>query len=157
MKNSKLFGTIAVAVLMFAALLLTMNTAQADIPQPAALVTPVSVSPAAPGAGEVVLLSAKVLTEDVSSATTVVKFYQRTDVQYVFDQTVVAGAPNTTTVKLQFSNDGTNWEDGATIATANAADGAALSQQAVYGKFMRVNADVSNSNPVTLTVIGILK
>jgi hypothetical protein len=64
---------------------------------------------------------------------------------------------NTTTLKLQFSNDGVNWTDGATIASAIAEDGAVLSQQAVFGKFARVYADVSNTNPVTLTVLGILK
>lgn len=156
MKNLKVFGTIALAVVLFAAVLLSMNTAQATQPGPVALVTPVSASVSA-APGELVLFSSKVLTEDAGSVAAVVKPYQRTDIQYIFDQTIVAAAANTTTVKLQFSNDGVNWEDGATIATSNAADGAALSQQNVFGKYARVYADVSNTNPVTLTVIGVMK
>lgn len=156
MKNLKVLVPLAVAVLMLVGLVFTMNTAQADQPQPAALVTPVSASvQAAPG--EAAFWSSAVVTEDKGSTAVQVKLFQRTDIQYVTDQTAVAGATNTTTLKLQFSNDGVNWEDGATIATSNAADGAALSQQAVFGKYARVYADVSNTNPVTLTVIGVMK
>ena len=125
MKNLKVFGTIALAVVLFAAVLLSMNTAQATQPGPVALVTPVSASvQAAPG--EAAFWSSAVVTEDKGSTAVQVKLFQRTDIQYVTDQTAVAGATNTTTLKLQFSNDGVNWEDGATIATSNAADGAAL-------------------------------
>ena len=129
MKNLKVFGTIALAVVLFAAVLLSMNTAQATQPGPVALVTPVSASVSA-APGELVLFSSKVLTEDAGSVAAVVKPYQRTDIQYIFDQTII---------------------------TSNAADGAALSQQNVFGKYARVYADVSNTNPVTLTVIGVMK
>lgn len=156
MKNLKLFGTIALAVVLFAAVLLTMNTAQADIPGPLAAPTPISVSAqAAPG--EVVLFAGKVLTEDVYSAAVQVKAFQRTDIQHVFDQTIVAAAANTTTLTIQFSNDGSNWTDGAALVSANADDASLLQQVAVFGKYARVKADVTNNNPVTLTVIGILK
>jgi hypothetical protein len=39
----------------------------------------------------------------------------------------------------------------------NAADASVLSQAAVFGKYARIHADVTNTNPVKITVIGILK
>lgn len=157
MKNLKLFGTIVLAVVLFAAVLLSMNTAQADIPGPLVAPTPVSASVAAPAPGEVVLFSNKVLTEDVYSTAVLVKNFQRTDIQHIFDQTVIAAAANTTTLTIQFSNDGTNYTDGAALVSSNADDASLLQQVAVFGKYARVYANVSNSNPVTLTVIGVLK
>ena len=71
----------------------------------------------------------------------------------MLDQTNV----NTVTLTLQFSNDGENWTDGAALATSNAADAALLQQVNVFGKYARVYANVTNSNPLTVTVIGVLK
>ncbi len=146
-------AVVAVALLFVGMLLFGLNTAQAANPGPLAAPTPVSVSAAAAAAGEAVLFSGSVITEDTGSARVPVAAFQRTDIQYVIDQ----GTTNTVTLKLQFSNDGVTWEDGATIANANAADGAALSQQMVFGKYARVYADVANTNPLTVTVIGVLK
>jgi hypothetical protein len=150
-------AVVAVALLLVGALLWSMNTAQAANPGPLAAPTPVSVSAAAAAAGEAVLFSGSVITQDTYSARVPVAAFQRTDIQHVFDQTVVAGAPNTTTLTIQFSNDGANWTDGAALASANAVDAALLQQVAVFGKYARVFADVSNTNPVTVTVIGVLK
>ena len=155
--NTKFLSFVAVALFLFAALLVGMNTAHADVPGPLAAPTPVSVSAAAPAPGEVVLFAGKVLTEDTYSAAVQVKAFQRTDIQHIFDQTIVAAAANTTTLTIRFSNDGSNWTDGAALVSANADDASLLQQVAVFGKWARVKADVTNSNPVTLTVIGILK
>lgn len=77
----------------------------------------------------------------------------RVDLQYVIDQTAV----NTVTAKLQFSNNGTNWVDGATFATANAADANDMQQYNVFGALARVNVAATNTNPVTVTVIAVVK
>lgn len=50
-----------------------------------------------------------------------------------------------------------NTKHGATIVSANAADADALAQFAVYGRYTNVYADVTNTNPVTITVIGVAK
>ena len=154
MKNLKyVVGLVAVALLFVGLLLAGMNTAQAAQPGPLMAPTPVSVSAAAVAPGEVVLFSASVLTEDTYSARVPVAAFQRTDIQHVLDQTDV----NTVTLTLQFSNDGENWTDGAALVSNNAADASLLQQTNLFGKYARVYANVTNSNPVTVTVIGVLK
>jgi hypothetical protein len=154
MRNFKsVVGLVAVTLLFAGLLLAGMNTAQAAQPGPLMAPTPVSVSAAAAASGEAVLFSTSVLTADTYSARVPVAAFQRTDIQHVLDQTDV----NTVTLTLQFSNDGENWTDGAALATSNAADAALLQQVAVFGKYARVYANVTNSNPLTVTVIGVLK
>lgn len=149
----KVAGLLAFALLFVALLLAGMNTARAAAPGPLMAPTPVSVSAAAAAPGEAVLFSTSVLTEDTYSARAPVAAFQRTDIQHVLDQTDV----NTVTLTLQFSNDGENWTDGAALVSNNAADASLLQQVSVFGKYARVFANVTNSNPVTVTVIGVLK
>jgi len=78
------------------------------------------------------------------------------DLQWGIDQTLLT-TMNTTTLKLQFSNDGVNWIDGASFVSANVADANDMQQYAIFGRYARVYADVSNTNPLTLTVIGVAK
>lgn len=144
--------TAAVVLLVLVLAALGLNSAPAGA-APAAAPTPISVTASSKDAGEVVLFAGTVVTADGGSRAVVVKDYQLVDVQYVIDETAV----NTTTLKLQFSNDNSTWTDGATLASAAVADGNALTQQAVFGKFLRAYADVATTDPVTVTVIGILK
>ncbi len=146
-------ATMAVALLFVGLLLAGMNTARAAEPGPLMAPTPVSVSAAAAAPGEAVLFSASVLTDDTYSARVPVAAFQRTDIQHVVDQ----GTTNTATLTIQFSNDGENWTDGAALATNNAADAALLQQVNVFGKYARVYANLTNNNPITITVIGVLK
>jgi len=142
---------------VFGVMAISFSTAQADIPGPLAAPTPVSVNPGS-GIGQYALLwSAKAITQDTATAAMTVLNYGKADLQYLVDQTAVAGAPNTTTVKLQFSNDGVNWIDGLGLATANVADGGDMNQFAVFGRFLRLYADVTNSNPVTWTLSAAAK
>lgn len=131
---------------------ISFSTAQADIPGPLMAPTPVAVN-AGSGTGQAaVLWTAKVITQDGATPSMSVLNYGKADVQYLFDQTAVAAAGNTTTLKLQFSNDGINWIDGIDVVAAKADDGGDMNQFAVFGSRMRVYADVSNANPVTVTV-----
>ncbi len=120
---------------------------------PAAAPTPAVSGYSQKSPTELTWLSGVATTADGGSTAQLVSAWQATDIQYIIDQTAV----NTVTLKLQFSNDGTNWTDGVTLVTDNAADAAALSQAAVFGKWARVYADVTNTNPVTITAIGIMK
>ena len=79
--------------------------------------------------------------------------FNRVDLQWVID----VGTVNTTTYKLQFSNDAVNWVDGVAVASAVAADANNLAQFYVFGRYARVYATVTNTNPITTTVIGVLK
>jgi len=79
--------------------------------------------------------------------------YEALDLHYVIDQ----GTVNTATLKLQYSNDGSNWADGADVVAANAADANEMVQHYNVGAYTRLYATVSNANPVTVTVIGLAK
>lgn len=148
----------AIAIVGVAVLLGAMSSAQAANPQPLFAPTPVSVNARNADQSDVLTFyGTQVLTADGNSTGLNVQNADIVDLQVTTDQTAVAGAPNTTTLKLQFSNDGINWVDGATVATANDADATSLQQYAVFGKLARVNADVANTNPVTVSVIAVTK
>ena len=156
MKIRYLIPALALALVLFAGLLVAMTSGPVAA-APAAAPTPISVSQSAKDNSEVAFMADVVLTADGNSASANIAKWQLTDIQYNIDQTLADSVMNTTTLKLQFSNDGANWTDGATIATSNVADASVLTQQAVFGKFARINADVSNANPVTVSVYAILK
>lgn len=145
---------VATVVMVFAlfwvALAAEPPTAQAG---PMAAPTPAISGYSAKSPTELTWWSDTAVTADGGSTALVVSQWQATDIQYNINQ----GDVNTVTLKLQFSNDNVNWTDGAALVSANVADASVLAQQAVFGKYARVHADVANTNPLTLTVIGILK
>lgn len=155
MTSNRKFLIVSVA---FAALLLTVfafafqGTANAAQPVPLAAPTPVSVNPGSGVGRAAVLWSAKAITSDTATGAMDVLNYGKADIQWLIDQTVVAGAANTTTVKLQFSVDGTNWVDGISAVSANTADAGDMNQFAIFGRYLRLYADVTNNNPITLTL-----
>ena len=152
--NRKYFiVSVAFAALLFAAFALAFQgTASAANPGPLAAPTPVSVTGNTGRGQAAVLWQAKVITEDTATGAMDILNYSKADIQWLVDQTVVAGAANTTTVKLQFSNNGTNWIDGINAVATNSADAGDMQQFAVFGRYVRLYADVTNSNPVTWTL-----
>ncbi len=79
--------------------------------------------------------------------------YNKVDLQWIIDQ----GTVNTTTIKLQWSNNNANFEDTATVANANAADASGGQQYHLFGQHNCVNADVTNSTPLGLKIYGVAK
>ena len=140
------FALLAVFAISF------QGTASAANPVPLAAPTPVSVTGNTGRGQAAVLWQAKVITEDTATGAMDILNYSKADVQWLVDQTAVAGAPNTTTVKLQFSNNGVNWIDGINAVATNSADAGDVQQFAVFGRYVRLYADVSNANPVTWTL-----
>lgn len=158
MKNRRLpiMALLVTALLMFG--ILVAMPADNISAAPAAAPTPISVTySATPGKVLEFLRVPVSYTADFNTSPLTVMDFEAVDLQYVIDQTAVASVVNTTTLKLQFSNDGTNWVDGATIVSANTADANTLSQLAVFGRLARVNVDVSNTNPITISVIAVGK
>lgn len=156
MKTSKFALTLSIAsaLVVVLALLMTLYSGAPTVQAgPLAAPTPVVSGYSAKPASELTWLAGVATTADGGSTALNVAGWQATDIQYAIDQ----GTTNTVTLKLQFSNDGVNWTDGATLVTDNAADASVLSQAAVFGKWARVYADVANTNPVTITAIGIMK
>jgi len=123
------------------------NAAPLDAP------TPVSINHSGVRSDVVTFYSRKAITADGNTGFQNLADHSIMDLQWVIDQ----GTVNTNTLKLQISNDGLNWVDLVTFVTANAADVNSMQEYAVFGRYARVNADVSNSNPLTLTVIGVAK
>jgi len=151
-----IFGSLAVAVVLFAALVMTMTGPANVTAAPAAAPTPVSVNHAGTFADVPVFYSTQVLTADGGSSVQNIQNHQVVDLQWGIDQTLLT-TMNTTTLKLQYSNDAVNWIDGPSFVSANVADANDMQQYAIFGRYARVYADVSNANPLTLTVIGVAK
>lgn len=78
------------------------------------------------------------------------------DMQYIIDH-VGSGEVNTTTLKIQYSNDNSNWVDGLTLVSASAADGTTITRVPVFGRYMRVNQDVTNAVAITITLTAVGK
>lgn len=97
------------------------------------------------------------ITADTNGPIISLPSYSLLDIQYNIDQTVLASGANTTTLTLQYSNDGANWTNGPALATANVIDASVLNQYANFGRYTRVNADVSNTHPITITVLAVAK
>lgn len=151
-RNSFILAAVAIAFLLMASL---MFMPQADVSAaPQAAPTPAA-SVNLPGVASniVTFWNGSVITDDGNSSTQNIANHAVVDLQVVLDHDTV----NTATLKLQFSNDGVNWVDGATTITDSVVDANTLQQYAVFGRFARVNANVTDNTVITATVIGVAK
>lgn len=152
--RSRMLATAVTALALLTVLLVGL---QANVPAaaaPMAAPTPVTVTMGGKAASLVVFWERKVMTQAGPSAAQNVADHDKMDLQWVIDQ---GSTPNTATVKLQFSNDGINWIDGPTAVTNNNADANDMQQYAVFGRYARVSPTLGNTQPVTLTAIGVAK
>ena len=159
MKTLKAYGAAVAAIVLFASLLVAFALAPADgtLAAPAAAPTPVAAVQRSPAPEFPMFFRTKVITDDTRSDCFEVPDYAVVDLQYLIDQTAVAGAPNTTTLTLQFSNDLVTYVDSVAAVTDNAADASGMVQLQLFGRHTCVYANVTNTNPVTLTVNGVVK
>jgi hypothetical protein len=155
MSDKNRLAAAAVAIVVIALLGLTWGLGVNSPAQaaPNALVTPVTVYAGGVQVAPATFWSGTGTIADGGSTEIQVGSHEKIDLQAVVD----VGVVNTTTLKLQFSNDGTNWIDGATFGTALVADANTMQQYQVYGRYVRAYADVTNASPITLTVIGVLR
>ncbi len=159
MKTVRTYATAAAAVLLVASLLVafTLMPTSGTQAAPAAAPTPVAAVQRSPAPEFPQFFRTKVITEDTRSDCFEVPDYAVVDLQYLIDQTAVAGAPNTTTLTLQFTNDLVTYVDGVNVVAANAADASDMQQFQLFGRHTCVYANVTNSNPVTVTALGVVK
>ena len=136
----------------FAAMAAFAPMSDVAVAAPAAAPTPVANYPAADYTFAV-FQPATAITADTNTNWVPVERWSKGDFQTVIDQTNV----NTVTVTLQFSNDGVNIEDGAVLVSANAADADDLEQYFVFGRYARINYNVTNTNTVTVATTAVLK
>jgi hypothetical protein len=144
--------TVIVAVTLLALFALSFGTPVSQA-APLAAPTPVSVTTGNKSPEFPAFFNAKALTADTRSSCFEVPDYTAVDLMTVIDQ----GTVNTVTLTLNFSNDNSNFADGAAVVSANAADATALNQFALFGRWTCIYADVTNTNPVTITAIGVVK
>lgn len=76
------------------------------------------------------------------------------DIQYVVDH-VASGEVNTTTLTVQYSNDNSNWVSGVALVTDSAVDGTSITRVPVFGRYMRINQNVTNTTLVTTTLTAV--
>ena len=155
MNKHGIFGAL-VALVLVALLTMTllMGSVSASAPQagPQAVVTPAGQAQSV--AGKLLpFLNGAVITTGTATCSAEQNIINNAvaDVQYVIDQ----GTTNTVTLKLRFSNDGTNWVDGDTLVTNNAADANVMLRYTMLGRYACVQYDATNTNPLTITVIGV--
>jgi hypothetical protein len=154
MSEGRKFLALAVAVVA-GALLIGVLFGPAGPGQAAPLAVPTPLAETAGGGDylNVVFWSADALTADGGSNALQLPGYEVLDLQYIIDQ----GTTNTTTLKIQFSNDNTNWSDGINIVANNAADANGMVQVNNFGRYTRLYADVTNTNAWTITARAVAK
>lgn len=151
--TNKLYPATAVSlVLLLIALLLGQPTLPATA-APQAIPTPVSVTHSGVRSDIVTFWDGEVITEDGCSPLLNIADHSKIDLQWTVNQTTT----NTTTFSLRFSNDGEALAVGATVLNANAADATDMQQFAVFGRQACIYADVTNSNPIEVTFVGVAK
>jgi hypothetical protein len=139
-------GLVVVALLMLG----SMSGGPAKAAPPAAP-TPVTGLADTKGGVPFRFQPATALTADTATGAVEVMGFDALDVQYVIDQ----GTVNTVTLTIQYSNDGSNWVNGPALVSSNAADAGDLTRFPVFGRFARINQDVANTNPLTVTLLAV--
>lgn len=144
-----------VALFVVAILMVGILAPQAPVAAaPAAAPTPVSVTrPAVSEAQVYQIWAAQALTEDTTGACVDIGNASVLDAQYSIDQTTT----NTVTLTTQWSINGSLITDGADFVASNAADASDMVQVAAFGRYLCAKADVTNSNPVTVTLYVLAK
>lgn len=151
-KRNYVLLAVILPILLFV-LALTAITGGPVAAAPAAAPTPVSVSAGSAAPDVFTAFEAQAITEDTRSGCVDVAKFQRADVQYLVDAT----ENNTTTVTMQFTNDKVTYIDGLAVASAVAADGSAMQQYAVFGKYICFYVNVTSTDPITWSISAVLK
>jgi uncharacterized membrane protein len=147
---------VALAAILVIVLMSTLSYMTPATAAPAAAVTPVAGVVHSGVAGNTVTFwSTDVITADGCSALQNIEDHAKVDLQWVINQ----GTVNTATFTTRWTNTGStaNLVTDATVVSANAADVTAGGQFALFGRQACIYADVTNSNPLTVTFIGVAK
>lgn len=158
MKRKTYLGILTVILTAFVLVFMTLASASVfqaraeslDIP------TPIS-SPSQRGTSfyPVNFMRSSVITATTRSNPQQLAAYNILDLQYIL--AFKSGSANTVTLTIQYSNDGVNWVSGAAVASAKVTNTVDLNQFSNFGRYTAIYAALSNSNPVTVTAIGVAK
>jgi hypothetical protein len=139
--------SVAIGVLVLAALFGAMNgggvtPALAAPPTPVSITQPVGLNPQL-----YTLFSGTAITASAQGICRELGKWAVADVQSIID----VSDTQTVTVKIQYSNNGTNLVDGMTLATS-AADANTMVQAPLFGRYICAYATLDTSAPVTVNV-----
>lgn len=141
----------AFVLLLTVALFPAFNSPQALAAPPAAP-TPVAAPDSVGGGHFFRFQPATAIAADTYSPAVEVLGFETLDIEYALDH----GTANTTTLTVQYSISGDNWTDGAALVSASASDAAAVvARVPVFGRYMRVKQDVTNTNTITITLLAV--
>lgn len=150
----KRIAILVVVGLIFGAMLGLMTGPAAEA-APMAAPTPVSVT--RPNAVQpwrsFTPWNATTFTADTNSTCYEIADFSLADIQYTIDQ----GTTNTTTITMRWSNDGTTLVSGVNLVASNTADVTDMQQVQLFGRYMCLLADVTNSNTITITAKVLVK
>jgi hypothetical protein len=152
MKLTKLRATGALIAFAIVAALGLSSAVQAA---PAPLNPPSQ--PVAPTAKIVTFASLQRITANGRVSTIAVPQYGALDLQYVVD---AADGANPFTATVEYSNDATNWVRNTAAAWSNTAATTGttdMTRTHLYGAFATVYVSVTNSTPITLSLVGLVK
>ncbi len=148
-------GAIALIVmaLLFVALLGVLYDGPAQVTAaPAAAPTPLSVT-YSPGTSTLqTIWSSEVITADGCSDLFEIRDVEAMDLQWIVD----VGTVNTTTLTLRFTNENsvTNLVTGIAVQSAIVADVTNLQPFPLFGRYTCLYADVTTTDPITITALG---
>jgi len=154
--RKNLLALVATAALLVFVGLVAFGPSHNASAAPQAAVTPVAdVVHSGVRSDNLTFWTTEVITEDGCSALLNIADHAKVDLQWVIDQ----GTTNTTTFSLRWTNTGStaNLITDATVVSANAADATAGGQFSLFGRQACVYADVANTNPLTITFLGVAK
>lgn len=129
---------------------------------PEAIPTPLSNPAVSDDALNFTFWASETLTADTGSSGIQLAKYEILDLQYVVD---IHSTVNTSTFRLDFSNDPlcvstpaqAVWSTGANIVASVASDSNGVVQMNNFARCVRAYGDVTNSQPVTVTLRGVAK
>lgn len=148
-----IMGVAIVAMIIVAVAMLPAAPADAA---PAAAPTPVSAAPRGMETStKINFWDAAALTADTTSTCYDVSAFEKADIYYSID--IDASNVNTTTVYMQHGNDPSALVNGVAVVSAVVADAAEMAQLQVFGGFLCLKADVTNSDAVTITANALVK
>jgi hypothetical protein len=146
---------VGAGVLVLALLFGVMVGGGPNVVQAAPQAGPTPVSVTRPAGGDVQVFeiwNAEPLTADTTECVDI-GAASVIDAQYQIDQ----GTTNTVTLTSQWSINGSLVTDGVDFVATNAADASDMVQVQAFGRYICPKADVTNSNPLTVTLYLVAK
>jgi len=155
-RTKNIFTSVIIGLLLLTVLHFVLAVPTSDVSAaPPAAPTPIANIPSSDSSLNITFQSALSLQTSVNTSGRLVGNYEYVDVQYIAAQ----DAGNALTITIQYSNDNSNWVDGAVLANfaSTTADRTDITRFPLFGRYVRFAQTINNANPVTITILGLAK